>query len=249
MTDMISIDELLVEGKAFLDATVPPLQRRRRGVRLGQGQRPAERAGGGRPRAPRRGRGRRQGLRRRPVRRRPGLDRRTGRVRRPGPHHRARHRLRRARGRTTSCPNLSILAIALGFVGPALRSVASPEICTELLPKLYRGDLIMCQLFSEPDAGSDLASATTRAVRDGDEWLVTGQKVWTSSAHAADLGICVCRTDPDAPKHRGLTTFLVDMHADGRRRASARADDRRGQLQRGVPQTRCGCPTRCGSAT
>ena len=105
--------------------------------------------------------------------------------------------------------------IALGFVGPALRSVASPEICTDLLPKLYRGDLIMCQLFSEPDAGSDLASATTRAVRDGDEWLVTGQKVWTSSAHAADLGICVCRTDPDAPKHRGLTTFLVDMHADG----------------------------------
>ena len=83
------------------------------------------------------------------------------------------------------------------------------------LPKLYRGDLVMCQLFSEPNAGSDLAAAATRAVRDGDEWVVNGQKVWTSSAHVADLALAVCRTDPDVPKHQGITTFLVDMHAPG----------------------------------
>ena len=112
-------------------------------------------------------------------------------------------------------PNLSMLTIAIGFIGPALLVHASPEVRAEYLPKLYRGDLVMCQLFSEPNAGSDLAAAATRAVRDGDEWVVNGQKVWTSSAHVADLALAVCRTDPDVPKHRGLTTFLVDMHSPG----------------------------------
>ncbi len=112
-------------------------------------------------------------------------------------------------------PNLSMLTIAIGFIGPALLVHASPEVRAEYLPKLYRGDLVMCQLFSEPNAGSDLAAVTTRAVRDGDEWIVNGQKVWTSSAHVADLALAVCRTDPDVPKHRGLTTFLIDMHAPG----------------------------------
>jgi acyl-CoA dehydrogenase len=72
-----------------------------------------------------------------------------------------------------------------------------------------------CQLFSEPGAGSDLASVATRAVRDGDGWVINGQKVWTSSGHLADVGECVCRTDMDAPKHRGITIFMVDMHAPG----------------------------------
>ncbi len=112
-------------------------------------------------------------------------------------------------------PNLSMLTIAIGFIGPALLAHATPEVRSAYLPRLYRGDLVMCQLFSEPNAGSDLASASTRAVRDGDEWVIAGQKVWTSSAHVADVALAVCRTDPDVPKHRGLTTFLVDMHAPG----------------------------------
>ncbi len=112
-------------------------------------------------------------------------------------------------------PDLSILTIAVGFIGPALLACATPELKAEYLPRLYRGELIMCQLFSEPNAGSDLASASTRAVLDGDEWVINGQKVWTSSAHVADVALAVCRTDPDVPKHQGLTTFLVDMHAPG----------------------------------
>jgi alkylation response protein AidB-like acyl-CoA dehydrogenase len=116
---------------------------------------------------------------------------------------------------TYDVPDLSILTIAVGFIGPALLVHATPEVRTEYLPKLYRGDLVMCQLFSEPNAGSDLASARTRAVRDGDEWVINGQKVWTSSAHVSDVALAVCRTDPDVPKHQGLTTFLVDMHAPG----------------------------------
>jgi alkylation response protein AidB-like acyl-CoA dehydrogenase len=116
---------------------------------------------------------------------------------------------------TYELPDLSILTIAVGFVGPALLACATDELRAEYLPKLYRGDLVMCQLFSEPNAGSDLASASTRAVRDGDEWVINGQKVWTSSAHVADVALAVCRTDPEVPKHQGLTTFLVDMHAPG----------------------------------
>jgi alkylation response protein AidB-like acyl-CoA dehydrogenase len=79
------------------------------------------------------------------------------------------------------------------------------------LPALYRGDLVASQLFSEPGAGSDLAGLQTKAERDGEEWVITGQKVWTSGAHYSDIGEIICRTDPDLPKHKGLTGFVIDL--------------------------------------
>jgi alkylation response protein AidB-like acyl-CoA dehydrogenase len=83
------------------------------------------------------------------------------------------------------------------------------------LRAMYRGDIVGCQLFSEPVAGSDLAGIQTRAVRDGDEWVLNGQKVWTSGAQYSDIGEIITRTSPDKPKHKGLTMFLVDMRAPG----------------------------------
>jgi alkylation response protein AidB-like acyl-CoA dehydrogenase len=112
-------------------------------------------------------------------------------------------------------PSGSFFGIGLGMVAPTIKDHATDEVKERYLPALYRGDLVACQLFSEPGAGSDLAGLQTRAERDGDEWLVTGQKVWTSGAQYADIGEIICRTDPDQPKHRGLTGFVVDMKAPG----------------------------------
>ncbi|CAH9414415.1 Acyl-CoA dehydrogenase [Streptomyces globisporus] len=97
------------------------------------------------------------------------------------------------------------------WVVPSLIAYGTEEQRERYLPATLRGDLQWCQLFSEPDAGSDLAALRTRAVRTGEGWRITGQKVWTSAARTADHGILLARTDPDAPKHRGLTYFLVDM--------------------------------------
>jgi len=107
------------------------------------------------------------------------------------------------------------LIVGLGWCGPAVMQHGTQQQVTRLLRPLLRGDEVWCQLFSEPGAGSDLAGLATRAVRDGDEWVLSGQKVWTTFAHHADWGLCIARNDPSAPKHRGLTAFMVDMRSDG----------------------------------
>jgi alkylation response protein AidB-like acyl-CoA dehydrogenase len=112
-------------------------------------------------------------------------------------------------------PSSGFFAVSLGMVGPTILACGQPAPQERYLAAMYRGDVIGCQLFSEPGAGSDLASVHTRAVRDSDGWRITGQKVWTSGAHHSDIGEILCRTNPEAPKHRGLTAFIVDMHAPG----------------------------------
>ncbi|HZJ26952.1 MAG TPA: acyl-CoA dehydrogenase family protein [Acidimicrobiia bacterium] len=114
-----------------------------------------------------------------------------------------------------SVPNQTAFGIGLGMVAPTILAHAIPEVAERYLRDLYRGDIVACQLFSEPIAGSDLAGIQTRAIRDGDEWILTGQKVWTSGAQYSDIGEIITRTSPDKPKHKGLTMFLVDMHAPG----------------------------------
>jgi len=108
-----------------------------------------------------------------------------------------------------------IYGIGIGMCGPTILTHGTPEQKERWIPKLLSGEEIWCQLFSEPSAGSDLAGLRSTAVKDGDDWIINGQKIWTTGAHFCDWGILVVRTDPNVVKHAGLSYFVVDMHSPG----------------------------------
>ena len=105
--------------------------------------------------------------------------------------------------------------LGLNLCAPALFAHGTEEQRLRYLPPIVRNEEVWCQLFSEPGSGSDLASLGTRAERDGDGWIITGQKIWTTWAHLADCGVLLARTDPDRPKREGITYFLIDLHQPG----------------------------------
>ena len=112
-------------------------------------------------------------------------------------------------------PNTGVFMIGQGMGGPTLMTWATEEHKQQYLPKMASGEKIWCQLFSEPAGGSDLAALRTKAEPDGDDWLINGQKIWTSGAQYSDYGIIVLRTDPNVPKHKGLSYFFIDMKSPG----------------------------------
>lgn len=117
--------------------------------------------------------------------------------------------------REFAVPDEAYTRFSVAILGPTLLQHAEPELNDRYLRALRRADIVACQLFSEPDAGSDLASVRTRAVRDGDKWRISGQKVWTSGAHYSQLGMLLARTEPGTRRHAGLTVFLIDMDQPG----------------------------------
>jgi alkylation response protein AidB-like acyl-CoA dehydrogenase len=129
---------------------------------------------------------------------------------RPDLNRLVEERLRKA-GAAPQDPATFFIALA----GPTIATHGSDEVKKRFLRPMFTGEEKWCQLFSEPGAGSDFAGLGTRAVRDGDEWVINGQKVWNTLAHLADWGMLVTRTDPDQPKHKGMTYFAIDMHSPG----------------------------------
>jgi len=111
--------------------------------------------------------------------------------------------------------NFSRNGIGVGMAGPVLQAFGTDEMKARFLRRIYTCEDIWCQLFSEPGAGSDVAGLASSAVRDGDEWVVNGQKVWTTLAHVSNWGLLLVRSDPSQPKHKGMSYFVVDMHAPG----------------------------------
>ncbi|WP_420639249.1 acyl-CoA dehydrogenase family protein [Candidatus Poriferisocius sp.] len=116
---------------------------------------------------------------------------------------------------TYRVPSQTVFGTALGVVAPTLLAHGSDWLKQRYLVGLFRGEILACQLLSEPGAGSDLASLSTRAVRDGDQWVINGQKVWSSRAHYSHIGLLLARTDPDAPKHQGITAFIHPLDTAG----------------------------------
>jgi alkylation response protein AidB-like acyl-CoA dehydrogenase len=110
---------------------------------------------------------------------------------------------------------LAINTIGIGMGLPTVLTYGTEEHHAKHLKRMFTGEEIWCQMFSEPSHGSDVAGLSSRAVRDGDEWIVNGQKVWTSGAHRSQFGMLVVRTNPDVPKHKGLSYFILDMSAPG----------------------------------
>jgi len=129
----------------------------------------------------------------------------------PAAQTRAGTRLQEAGAPSAAMRNV----IGYGMVAPTIVTHGTPEQKARYLRPLFTGEEVWCQLFSEPGSGSDVAGLSTRAVRDGDEWVVNGQKVWTTVAHLASKGLLLARTNPEVPKHQGITCFLVDMHGPG----------------------------------
>ena len=111
--------------------------------------------------------------------------------------------------------DLRINPIGIGMGAPTVLAFGSEELKQKHIRKIFTGEDVWCQLFSEPTHGSDVAGIPSRAIRDGDEWIVNGQKVWTTLAHTSNYGMLLTRTNPDVPKHKGLSYFVLDMHAPG----------------------------------
>ena len=109
----------------------------------------------------------------------------------------------------------NVFLIGLGMCIPTMMAYARPEQLQRYVRPALRGEEIWCQLFSEPAGGSDVAGLRTRAEKHGDEWVINGQKIWTSGAHYSDYGLLLTRSDPNVPKHTGLTAFFIDMRAPG----------------------------------
>ncbi|HTN99639.1 MAG TPA: acyl-CoA dehydrogenase family protein [Microthrixaceae bacterium] len=109
----------------------------------------------------------------------------------------------------------NLFSVGVGMVGPTIIEWGTQDQLDTYLSPILSADHVWCQLFSEPGAGSDLAGLATRAIRDGEEWVITGQKVWTTAAHYSDYGLLLARSDADVPKHRGITAIIVDMRAPG----------------------------------
>lgn len=126
-----------------------------------------------------------------------------------------RRRLYRSLSAGRIPPEESTFGIGIGMALPVVRDHGRAQLQRDVIERGLRGDDVWCQLYSEPGSGSDLASLSTKAELDGDEWVISGQKVWTSGAQQADVAILLVRTDPDAPKHRGITMLVLPMRQDG----------------------------------